>query len=201
MSLSDGYHAVPAGKVATIVTHLEMRARPELRPAPDMPGWALRRVTSPSLEWYRKMFREVGEAWLWFSRAAMPDAQLQAILTHPDVSFWTLSKGTQDAALLELSFHDPTACELAFFGLTQELIGTGAGRRLMNAALEIAWSRPIERMTVQTCTLDSPQALPFYIRSGFQPVRQEVQIAPDPRLGGVLPQHAAPQIPVISGSV
>lgn len=197
MMLADGYHAVPAGKIATVVTHLEMRARPELRAVPDMPGWALRRVKMPSLDWYRAMFRDVGENWLWFSRAAMADAELSEVLAHPDIGFWTLFKNGHDAALLELNFSAADACELAFFGLSSELIGTGAGRRLMNAALEIAWSRPIERMTVQTCTLDSPQALPFYMRSGFVPVLQEVQIAPDPRLSGILPEAAAPQIPMI----
>jgi hypothetical protein len=42
MMLPDGYSDVPAGKIAAIVAHLEMTARPALRP--DPPGaWTLRR--------------------------------------------------------------------------------------------------------------------------------------------------------------
>ena len=49
MILPDGYSDVPAGKIAAVVTHLEMTARPA--PRPDPPGaWTLRRVETPDLE-------------------------------------------------------------------------------------------------------------------------------------------------------
>ena len=56
---------------------------------------------------------------------------------------------------------------------------------------------PIERFWVHTCTLDSPQALGFYIRSGFAPVERQIEVFDDPRLTGVLPETAAPHIPVL----
>ena len=37
-------------------------------------AWTLRRVETPALDWYRDLFRRVGEDWLWISRARMPDA-------------------------------------------------------------------------------------------------------------------------------
>ena len=43
MILPDGYSDVPAGKIAAVVTQLEMTERPTL--APDPPGaWTLRQV-------------------------------------------------------------------------------------------------------------------------------------------------------------
>ena len=179
-----------------MVTHLEMHARPKQRPVSPPQGWRLRRVEAPPLDWYRTLFHDVGADWLWFSRLVMPDAELQSILANPDVCIWTLSKDGMDAALLELDFREPDACELAFFGLTPALIGKGAGRFLMNAAIDAAWARPIRRFHVHTCTLDSPQALPFYIRSGFEPCHQQIEIADDPRLKGLLPKSAAPHIPL-----
>ena len=70
---------------------------------------------------------------------------------------------------------------VAFFGVTADLIGGGAGRWLMNRALELAWSRQVSRVWVHTCTLDHPSALAFYQRSGFRAFRQQVEIADDPR--------------------
>lgn len=35
MIVSDGYSDVPAGKIAAVVTHLEMTERPPLRPDPS----------------------------------------------------------------------------------------------------------------------------------------------------------------------
>ena len=103
--------------------------------------------------------------------------------------------------LLALDFREEGACELAFFGLTAAAIGNGTGRWLMNRAIARAWSREghsaIRRFWVHTCTLDSPQALGFYIRSGFTPVKRQIEIFDDPRLTGVLPLTAAPQVPIL----
>jgi GNAT superfamily N-acetyltransferase len=88
-------------------------------------------------------------------------------------------------------------CELAFFGLTPGLVGKGAGRLLMQHAIERAWARPIDRFWVHTCTLDHPAALAFYVRSGFRAFKRQVEIADDPRLDGTLPPDAAPHAPVI----
>jgi hypothetical protein len=52
-------------------------------------------------------------------------------------------------------------------------------------------------VTVHTCTLDHPNALGFYLRSGFTPYARSVEIADDPRLHGVLPRSAAPHVPVM----
>ena len=77
MILPDGYSDVPAGKIAAIVTHLEMTARPAARPDPAG-VWSRRQVEVPPLDWFRDLYRRVGEEWLWFSRIRMPDAELAA---------------------------------------------------------------------------------------------------------------------------
>lgn len=197
--LSDGMHDVPPGKIATVVTHLEMLAQADERPAQLAEGWALRPVPNPTLDWYRAIFTAVGQDWLWFSRRGLSDADLSAIIHHPDVMIWTLTRDGADAALLELDFREPGACELAFFGLTDALIGTGAGRFLMNVAIAQAWSRPISRFHVHTCTLDSPQAMDFYRRSGFVTYRQQIEIDDDPRLTKGYDRALAPHVPIISG--
>ena len=102
-----------------------------------------------------------------------------------------------EAGLLELDFRTGGACELAFFGLAPEAIGQGAGRWLMNRALELAWRDGVGRVHLHTCTLDSPQAMDFYRRSGFAAVRREVEVLRDPRLSGHLPEDAAPGVPIL----
>lgn len=201
ITLTDGFSSVPPGRVATVVTHLEMRPRPALRRAVAQPGLTLERVHAPALDWYRGLYRAVGEDWLWFSRLTMSDEALSAILNDALVEVYVLRHNMTEFGLLELDFRQNGACELAFFGLTPSHVGTGAGRFLMNRAIELAYSKPIERFHVHTCTLDHPAALGFYIRSGFKPFRQEIEIAPDPRLTGALPRTAAPQIPIFDDGV
>jgi GNAT superfamily N-acetyltransferase len=196
MILPDGYSDVPAGKIAAVVTHLEMTERPALRP--DPPGvWTLRRVETPDLDWYRDLHRRVGEEWLWFSRLQMADAELATIIQSPLVEVYALVQDGRDEGLLELDFREAGQCELVFFGVTAKLIGGGAGRWLMNRALERAWSRPVVRVWVHTCTSDHPAAVAFYQRSGFRAFRRQVEIADDPRLDGTAPRSAAGHVPII----
>ncbi|MBW8903314.1 MAG: GNAT family N-acetyltransferase, partial [Bradyrhizobium sp.] len=183
MILPDGYSDVPAGKIAAVVTHLEMLERPA--PSDDRKRtWLLRRVEAPPLDWFRDVYRRVGEEWLWFSRAGMSDAELAGIIQAPLVDIYALVQDGCDEGLLELDFRTPGQCELAFFGVTAKLLGSGAGGWLMNRALELAWSRPISRLWVHTCTFDHPAALSFYQRSGFRAFRRQIEIADDPRLDG-----------------
>lgn len=194
--LEAGFHEVPAGHVATVVTHLEMRAPAPLRP--EHGDFKLRRVEAPGVAWYRALFRRVGaEDWMWFSRLVMDEDALEAILADPGVEVYVLEAEGAELGLLELDFRTAGDCELAFFGLDRTMIGRGAGRWLMNRAIELAWRPGVGRFHLHTCTLDSPQALEFYRRSGFEPYRREVEVLRDPRLTGHLPESAAAGVPIL----
>lgn len=188
---------VEPGMVATVVTHLEMLERPRPAPIPTAP---LRLVPwkQPDLGAYRTLFRRVGTPWLWFSRLVMADSDLAAILHDPAVEIYAVTdpRGTE-VGLLELDFRSLPNCELSFFGLVPELNGKGLGRWLMAQAKSLAWRKGVERFWVHTCTLDSPAALAFYVRSGFTPYGREIEIFADPRLAGILPREAAPHVPLL----
>ena len=193
----NGYYDLPAGKIASLVTYLEMTEPPPRRPVPDAPSLGLRRVTAPELGWYRRLFRRIGTEWLWFGRLVMPDDEVRAILGHPLVEIYALNRDGEDEGLLELDRREPPDIELAYFGVTPELQGLGAGRWLMEQALRIAWEHRPRRFWVHTCTLDHPGALPFYVRSGFRPYRRAVEVADDPRLIGLAPRESAAWLPLI----
>jgi GNAT superfamily N-acetyltransferase len=196
MILPDGYSDVPAGKIAAVVTHLEMTERPV--PIADPVGaWALRKVETPDLDWFRDLHRRVGEEWFWFSRIRMSDAELAAIIQAPLVEVHALVHKGRDEGVLELDFRDAGQCEIVYFGVTAPLIGRGAARWLMNRALELAWSRPVARVWLHTCTFDHPGAISFYQRSGFRAFRRQIEVADDPRLDGTAPRHVAKHVPII----
>lgn len=204
VKLPDGYVDVPEGRIAAVATTLEMRARPPSRALPPLrEGLQIRPVERPDLDWYRRLFRYIGEPWLWHSRLRLSDAALAAIIQDPRVAIWSLSavepggELVSDEGLLELDFREEGSCELAFFGLSVALTGRGVGRNLMAHGIVEAWKRPISRFWVHTCTLDHPTALGFYIRSGFVPIKRQIEIAPDPRLDGTLSPTAAPDVPML----
>ncbi len=197
----DGTTPLPDGHVAAIVTYLAMEKPPVPRADPTgRDAFALRALHGHDAALYRALFRSLGERWLWFSRLRLDDAALASLLDDADVAAFALMAGNDPAGLLELDWRDDGACELAFFGLTEAHIGRGAGRWLMNRAIEQAWARPIRRFWVHTCTLDHPDALGFYQRSGFHAYKRGIEIVPDPRLTGLMPQTAAPHVPLIPAS-
>ena len=193
----NGYLDLPPGKIAALVTFLEMTEAPAVRPAPELPALALRRVALPDPGWYRALYRRIGTDWLWFSRLVMPEAELRAILHDPMVEIYALAVDGRDEGLLELDRRVPGEIELAFFGLAPGLVGRGVGRWLMRHALQLAWRHRPRRFWVHTCTLDHPAALGFYLRSGFRAYKRAVEVADDPRLLGLAPREAAAWLPLI----
>jgi GNAT superfamily N-acetyltransferase len=196
-AIRDEYTRVAPGKIVTVITHLEMYGVRPLRPEPAGHSFELRRVRHPDLDWYRALYRRVGENWLWFSRLLLDDAALAALIDRPEIEVYALRHADRDEGMLELDFRHLPDAEISFLGVVAPLIGTGAGRFLMNRALEICWARLPRRVTVHTCTLDHPNALGFYLRSGFTPYGRSVEIADDPRLHGLLPRTAAAHFPIL----
>jgi GNAT superfamily N-acetyltransferase len=198
--LPAGYHPLPPGHLANVVTCLEMTEKPPLRPVPEVAGLSLERLGAADTQRFRALFRAIGQDIMWFSRLVMAEETLAGIIGDPKVHSHALVKQGRDIGLLELDFREAGQCELSFFGLVPSEVGWGAGRFLMNAALERAWGQPIARMWVHTCTFDHPNALSFYRRSGFRPYQVMVEVHPDPRLTGHLPREASPQVPLLEGT-
>lgn len=190
------YEPVADGELATVVTFLEMRERPDAAVPPSSLG--LKRFERPEPDAYRTLFRLVGAPWLWFSRLVMDDAALAAIIRHPEVELFTVTNPEgADAGMLELDFREAGECDLAFIGLVPALAGQGHGRWLLAEALKRAWSPGVTRVHVHTCSLDHPAALAAYRRAGFTPYKRAIERFPDPRLLGILPPDCAPQVPLL----
>ncbi|MEM8839587.1 MAG: GNAT family N-acetyltransferase [Pseudomonadota bacterium] len=193
----NGFTDVPPGKVANIATYLEMTEAPELKPS-KANGLTLEPMDPPSLTRYRALFEDVGADWLWFSRLTLDEDVLKAAIENPAFEIFALRKEGRDVGLLELDVRDPANIELAYFGVVQSEVGTGAGHFLMNAAIERAFSHhKTRRFFVHTCTMDHPAALSFYMKSGFTPYKRAIEIADDPRLTGHIGCHLGRHHPII----
>ena len=190
------YDPLHQSELAAVVTYLEMHSPPaaEVSSSP----LSLRRIERPTADGYRALFRLVGAPWLWFSRLAMDDEALNAIILDPEVELYAVEdEQTRDIGIVELDFREPGQCELAFIGLVSELSGKGHGRWLLAEAVRRAWREGVTRVHVHTCSLDHPAALSAYRRAGFTPYKRAIERFPDPRLLGILPSDSAPQVPLL----
>ena len=181
------------GELGAVVTYLEMTARPPLRPMPPSP-LRLERWREPDPARYRLLFLRIGGKWLWFSRLAMSDERLRGEIAEVHA---VVDPAGIEVGMIELDFHEPGLCLIRFLGLVPELAGRGHGPWLFAQLMALAWRPGVERLKVNTCTLDHPAALPSYLKAGFAAYARAFESFADPRLAGLLPEDIAPQIPLV----
>lgn len=174
-----------------VITYLEMRERPGGRriPAP-LEKLALMRAENCTVSFYRYLYNAVGERWLWFERRLIDDAALAALISKPTIEIFVLYVRGVPAGYFELDTAAPRETKLCYFGLIPEFIGRGLGPYLLQAAIDQAWSRPIDRFWLHTSTFDHPKALHTYQRAGFVVYARRQVSFEDPRRGGILPQSS-----------
>ena len=190
---------VPAGSIAVVVTHLEMKASPATGPVkPPLPGLSLWRVEQPSVDWYLPLYRRIGEDFLWFSRLTMTDAQLRQAISAPTTAIYAVRDRDRDIGLVELDWRHAPDCKILFFGLVPDTISRGIGSWMMTETQRLAFDGGARRLWLHTCTADHPRALPFYLAHGFRAFKREIEIAPDPRLYADVPSDAAASLPIIA---
>mgnify|MGYP003645222921 CR=1 FL=1 len=198
MPLSDGFTDIPAGKIAAIATILERTQppRPDEFAVAEQFDWRFARVEAPDLDWYVDLLRRVGSSHLWYQRLIQSRDAIADKIADPSTVIHALSVDGRAEGIAELDLSEDRTGELVYFGVTPGLVGTGAARFMMARLLAFAFSQPVERLWLHTNTIDHPKAMAFYRRFGFVPVRQMLELADDPRLGGLFARDAAPQVPL-----
>jgi GNAT superfamily N-acetyltransferase len=161
-------------RLATVVTFLEMKARPSAIPPPQPRGKvALLRAVRPPLHFYRYLYDAIGNDYHWVDRKRLSDTQLASLLAEERLELYVLYVEGCPAGMAELDFRDTSTANLAYFGLMPEYVGRRLGYFFLYHAAVNAWAKPISRLLVNTCTLDHPRALPLYQRLGFTPYSRE----------------------------
>ena len=159
-------------KLTARITYLEMAERPSLHvPMPSRPALALMRTQNMPLAYYRYLYGEVGRAHHWFLRRDMDDDALSAIIHSDTTQIDVLYADGCPAGFFELDSSGlPDVVELAYFDLCPDYVGLGLGKWFLANAIESAWDKAPQRITVHTNSLDHAAALPLYQRLGFEPV-------------------------------
>lgn len=161
-------------KLDYTVTWLEMATRPDApRRDPPMPGLSVMRAHPPTVHFFRYLYDAVGAPYEWTDLHAESDAEIAAFAQHEAVHLNVAYLDGCPAGFVMLDHRAAPVVEVAFFGLMPEFIGRRLGPWLLLEGIHDAWDAGASTLTVNTCTLDHPGALPLYRRYGFVPVRSE----------------------------
>jgi GNAT superfamily N-acetyltransferase len=193
LDVADGDYLLPPGKVAMVVTYLQMFALPDRAEIATPDGVSLRRWTEVTRDAYLDLFRAIGTPWLWYGRLQKSEAELQALLDDPNNEVYIAERDGRIVGLLELAIQANGDVEVGYFGFVPGETGRGLGSWLMDAGQRLAWRKPAtRRLWVHTCTADDPAALTFYRKMGFAAYARGLEIATDPRLRGLHGVDAGP---------
>lgn len=170
-------NVTPAGTDLTYtVTWLEMTERPSF-PWPHLPAGdpaSLLKADDPPVWFFLGLYDAVGRDYAWEDMHERSEEDLARWLHNPGTSLYTLMKNGWPHGFFMLDHRKPGICDIAYFGLVPQAVGRGLGRFLLESAVLTGWDLPgVEKMTVNTCTLDHPRALGTYQRCGFEPVRRQ----------------------------
>lgn len=172
-----------------VITYLEMRERPPRRPLPvPLERLALMRAENCTVSFYRYLYDTVGAPWLWFERQLIDDAALAAQISKPTIEIFVLYVRGVPAGYFELDTGAARETKLCYFGLIPEFIGRRLGPYLLQAAIDQAWTRPLDRFWLHTSTFDHPKALSTYQQAGFVVFARRRVSFEDPRTHGILPK-------------
>jgi len=162
-------------RIPMTVTFLEMNAKPTALPPPQPRGKvALLRAEKPPTHFYRYLYDTIGNDYYWVDRRKLSPEALTPVIHDPLNQLFVLYTDGSPAGMAELDFRKTGLCNISYFGLMPETIGRRLGFFFLYHTCINAWLQPIERLTINTCTLDHPRALPLYQRMGFRPYdRQE----------------------------
>ena len=95
-------------------------------------------------------------------------------LNNKNVYFYSLISSGVPIGFFILDYRKKEICDISYIGLTKGNLGKGLGKYLFKTAFLMGWdTNYINKLTVNTCTLDHKAALPLYQKLGFEPVRFE----------------------------
>jgi GNAT superfamily N-acetyltransferase len=163
-----------ARRIPMTVTFLEMKARPTALPPPQPRGRiALLKADKPPTHFYRYLYDTIGAEYCWVDRKKLTQQALAELLHDPLNLMFVLYTEGSPAGMAELDLRKSGTANISYFGLMPEAIGKRLGYFFLYHTCMNAWAQPIQRLTINTCTLDHPRALPLYQRLGFTPYSRE----------------------------
>jgi ribosomal protein S18 acetylase RimI-like enzyme len=159
------------------VWYLEQDSPERLRAARHPgPHVEVRHASVPLGSLNRFFYEVIGREHHWVDRLHWDDAAWQAYAERDGLELWIAYEHGTPAGYCELQGERRGAVHLAYFGILPRMQGRGIGGWLLTSVIRRGWERGAGRVTVNTCDLDGPAALPNYRARGFEIVSERTEL-------------------------
>ena len=132
------------------------------------------KAISPNTSYFLYLYKEVGRKYEWTDWLRSERGELESFLTDNNVILYSLIFQGVPKGFFVLDYRQLPICDLAYFGLFDDITGQGIGKLMMNRVFEAVIEKGyVETLTVNTNTLDHKSALPLYQKAGFNIYKTE----------------------------
>ena len=168
------------------VSYLEMVSPPDFDwPIEPSSNILVLEANNPPVRYFFSLYEAVGAEYEWTDKYSCRTKEVNDFLLDSDVKLFTFLKNGWTAGFFVLDKRKRNTCDLAYFGLVPEAIGHGYGEYLLKFAIKESWkAKDVNFLTVNTNTLDHPNALPLYKKMGFKVIanEKETRVLTRPRI-------------------
>ena len=131
-------------------------------------------ATAPNSSYFLYLYKEVGRKYEWTDWLRSERKMLESFLIDENVFLYTLILQGEPKGFFVLDYRRLPVCDLAYFGLFDDVTGKGLGKVMMNRVFEAVIAQGnVKKLTVNTNTLDHRSALPLYQKAGFDIYKKE----------------------------
>ena len=133
------------------------------------------KATFPDISYFLYLYKEVGQKYEWTDWLRSERGELDSFLTDANVFLYSLILHGVPKGFFVLDYRQLPICDLAYFGLFDDVTGKGIGKLMMNRVFEAVIEKgEAKTLTVNTNTLDHKSALPLYQKAGFDIYKTEI---------------------------
>tara|TARA_B100001057_G_C22749316_1_gene911108 strand:+ start:750 stop:1322 length:573 start_codon:yes stop_codon:yes gene_type:complete len=132
------------------------------------------KIKKPKAKHFFKLYNLVGYDYEWNDMYNVRNSEIEKMLKNLSIDFYLFFKNLKLLGFFILDFRKEKVCNLMYFGLLPDCIGLGYGNQMLKTALKKSSNKKFKKITVNTNTLDHPNALPLYRKMGFKVVKKEI---------------------------
>jgi len=149
-------------------------------------GFSIQEARVKQYQVNRMLYELIGAQWQWFDKLVWTNEQWLEYAEADSLRTWIAYHEGSIAGYFELQYIAPGIRQISYFGLADKFIGLGFGGGLLSEAINQCWawsdeSGDVDKVIVNTCTLDHKHALKNYQARGFSIYKEKTGLVRVPQ--------------------
>ncbi len=133
----------------------------------------VRKCLEPCWHINRMFYMEIGKQWNWLEKRDWTNDQWRAYVENSNISTYIVYLKDTPIGYCELELDEEGGVEIVYIALFKNYIGKGIGFHLLSYVVKEAWKMSIDRIWLDTCSMDHINLAKNCLKCGFERYKQE----------------------------